>query len=170
MRLIIKLFLCLCLVPVGAFAQDRTNKVLVGPYNDQVRVLIALVEPSESSYKLQSVIIDVDPVKDGKAEPASFQVDLTTTIRSLVTGEKQQKALVLRRQKSGDLELKCSGKWIKPDASANLGNFVELTRAVIRSVPLNSKTPVEVTLSEDIQQKVAAGFAALETQPAPCPK
>ncbi len=110
MRLLIKLLICLCLVPISALCQDRIRNVTVGPVGDQIRIVVAFIEPSDDSYKMQSMIIDLDKIKDKKEQPSSFQVDLTATVRSLSTGEKKQKAVILRWQKPDKIELKCNGK------------------------------------------------------------
>jgi hypothetical protein len=141
---------------------------MVGPNNGQVRVVIAIIEPTEESYRMQSMIIDVNSVKNTKEEPSTFQVDLTSTVRSLSTGEKEQRILVLRWKKTGEIELKCDGKWAKQDAGAAINNIVEATKIVIRSVPLDSKKPTEVTLPEEVEKKISSLFSALNTESIPC--
>lgn len=90
MRLITILLLCLCFVPVSIFSQERISTVAVGPYNDQFRIVIAFVEPSAESYKMQSMIIDMDPIKNSQEQPASVYVDLTSTV-GLFRAEKRNK-------------------------------------------------------------------------------
>lgn len=169
MRLIMKLFLCIiCLGSMSAFAQDRINKVMVGPNNDQFRVVVAIIEPTSESYRMQSMIIDLNPVKNTKEEPSSFQVDLTSTVRSLSTGEKKQRILILRWKKTREIELKCDGKWAKQNAGATIDNIVEATKLVIRSVPLDSKKTTEVSLPEEVEKKISSLFNAFNTESIPC--
>jgi hypothetical protein len=169
MRLIIKLLVCLCFIPVSTFSQERIRKVMVGPRDDQVRIVIAFVEASPEAYSMQSMIVDVDSVKNKKEQPSSFQVDLTSTVRSLSTGEKRQKILVLRWKKTGEIELKCDGKWVRRnDLGSVMDKIVEATKAVARDVPLDAKSPTEVTLSQEVEQKVSSILNALNTEDFPC--
>jgi hypothetical protein len=168
MRLMMKLLVCLCLVPVAASGQERIRKFMVGPKDDQVRVVIAFAEPSEEGYKLQSMIIDLTPVKDKKEQPAAVHVDLTSTVRSLATGAKKQKILILRWNKAGELELKCAGQWKKQEAVASIEKIVTTTKAVIGAVPLDAKAPTEVTLPKDLEQKISSILDSLFTEDLPC--
>ena len=141
MRLLIKLLVCLCLLPASTFSQERIRKMMVGPNNDRIRIVVAFIEPSQEAYSMQSMIIDVDSVKNGKEQPSPFQVDLTSTVRSLSTGEKRQKILLLRWKKTGEIELKCDGKWIKRDVGSMMDKIVEATKAVIqRRGPRGTRT------------------------------
>lgn len=180
MRRITKLLICLSLLLAPAAAvtaalgqEERTRQFIVGPNGgDQTRILVAFAEPSQDSYKLQSMIIDLTSVKNKRDEPSAFvQVDLTSTVRSLTSGEKKQKILVLRWKKSGtEIELKCEGKWVKqstPSAAA-IDKIVEATKAVIESVPLDAKTPTEATLSPELEQKVSSILNALDTEDIAC--
>jgi hypothetical protein len=115
---------------------------------------------------MQSMIIDVNPDKSG--QPTSFLVDLTSTVRSLSTGEKIQKILLLRWKKPGEIELRCDGKWVKQASGPALDNIVQATKAVIQSVPLGSKTPTEVSLQEDIERKASSILDGLSTETLPC--
>ena len=168
MRLLIKLLVCLCLLPASTFSQERIRKMTVGPNNDRIRIVVAFIEPSQEAYSMQSMIIDVDSVKNGKEQPSSFQVDLTSTVRSLSTGEKRQKILLLRWKKTGEIELKCDGKWIKRDVGSMMDKIVEATKAVIQSVPLDAKSPTEFTLSQELEQKVSAILNSLNTEDFQC--
>ncbi|HEX8845706.1 MAG TPA: hypothetical protein VF791_13725 [Pyrinomonadaceae bacterium] len=141
---------------------------MVGPYNDEIRILIAFIEPTEVSYKMQTMIIDLAPLKNRNEEPSSVQVDLTSTIRSLSTEGKQQKIVILRWKQTGELELKCDGKWVKKDAASSTDKIIEVTKAVIQSVPLDAKTPTEVTLPQETEQKVSSLLNALHTENFPC--
>ena len=168
MRPMMKLLVCLCLLQVSASAQEPIRKFMVGPREDQVRVVLAFAEPSQEGYKLRSMIIDLKPAKDRKEQPSAVHVDLTSTVRSLETGAKKQKILILRWNKAGELELKCEGKWKKQESVASIEKIVTVTRAVIEAVPLDAKAPTEVTLSGDLEQKVTAILDALFTEELPC--
>ena len=168
MRLLIKLLVCLCLLPASTFSQERIRKMMVGPNNDQIRIVVAFIEPSQEAYSMQSMIIDVDSVKNRKEQPSSFQVDLTSTVRSLSTGEKRQKILLLRWKKTGEIELKCDGKWTKRDVGSTMDKIVEATNAVIQSVPLDAKSPTAFTLSQELEQKVSAILNSLNTEDFQC--
>src|SRR5687768_11615292 len=133
MRLIAILLLCLCFVPVSIFSQERISTVSVGPYNDQFRIVIAFVEPSAESYKMQSMIIDMDPIKNSQEQPASVFVDLTSTVRTLSSGEKKQRILQLRWKKKGGLELKCEGKWVKKESGSATDTIIEAVKSVIEN-------------------------------------
>jgi hypothetical protein len=164
MRLLIKLLVCLCLLSASTFSQERIRKMMVGPNNDQIRIVVAFIEPSQEAYSMQSMIIDVDSVKNRKEQPSSFQVDLTSTVRSLSTGEKRQKILLLRWKRTGEIELKCDGKWIKRDVGSTMDKIVEATKAVIQSVPLDTKSPTEFRLSQELEQKVSSILNSLNTE------
>jgi hypothetical protein len=169
MRLIIKVLVCLCLTSVTVSSQERIRKFMAGPVgSDQIRVVIALADPLQDGYRLQSMIIDMTPIKKRDEQPALIQVDLTSTIRSVSTGEKKQKILVLRWKKSGELELKCDGKWTKQDTVAAIDRIMEVTKAVVQDVPLDAKTPTDVNLSHDLEQKVSSILDALSTEEIPC--
>ena len=169
MRFILMLIVCFCFVSVTAFGQERITKIMAGPNEDQFRVLVSFIEATEDSYKLQSLIIDVNRVKDKQEQPTSFYVDLTTTVRSLTTGEKKQRILVLRWGKSAEIEVKCEGgKWIKQKPGPEIDKIVETVKAVIQNSPLDAKKPVEMTLPQDVKQKVTSTLNALETSTAEC--
>jgi hypothetical protein len=143
---------------------------MVGPNGDQVRVVVAFIDLSEDEYKMQSMIIDLTPVKNREEQPSSVQVDLTTTVRSLSTGEKKQKILLLRWNKTGEIELRCSGKWVKQDTGAVPGKIIEAIKAVIQNVPLDTKAPTDATLPQEVEQKVSSALNALNTEALPCIK
>lgn len=168
MRLVLKLFLCLCVLPAGVFCQEKIKQIRVGPYGDQVRIVVAFVEPSEETFKMQSLIIDVEPVKNKNQQPSSYLVDLTSTVRTLSTGAKNQKILVLRWNKAGEIETKCDGKWTKQNNAADFKQVIEVVKSVVQSVPLDAKSPTEATLPPEVEQKVTSILAALDTQNFPC--
>jgi hypothetical protein len=154
-------------VPASLFGQDMIHQVMVGPNNGQVRIVVAFIEPSEKEYKMQSMIIDLKPDKK-KEQAETFQVDLTSTIRSLSTGEKKQKILILRLEKSDKLQLKCDGKWQKKDADPAIDQIIEAVKTVIQNVPLDSKEKTEVNLSDEVEQKVLSVLNSLDTEELPC--
>jgi len=168
MRLIKSLFICLCFLVGTALSQERISQVKVGPRDNQTSIVAAFIEPTEGSYKMQSMIVDFGPVKSRKEQPASFQVDLTTTNRLLSTGAKQQKILVLRWKKPGDFELKCDGKWVKQETSPMLTNIVDVTQTLIDNVPIDAKKPTDATLPKDVEEKIISLLNSLDTQKYPC--
>jgi hypothetical protein len=168
MRLLVKLLICLCLTSASTFSQERVRKVMVGPNDDGIRIVVAFIEPSQEAFSMQSMIIDLESIKNKKEQPASFQVDLTSTVRSLSTGEKRQKILLMRWKKTGEIELKCDGKWVKRDVGSAMDKIIEATKAVIQSAPLDAKGPTEFTLSQEVEQKVSAVLNALDTEDFPC--
>jgi hypothetical protein len=168
MRLIKTLLICLCCLGGTALSQERIRQVRVGPNDNQTRIAVAFIEPTEASYKMQSMIVDFGRVKSRNERPTSFQVDLTSTVRTLSTGAKQQRILVLRWKKTGDLELKCDGNWVKQEASPILISIVDVTQLLIDSVPIDAKSPTEATLPQDVEQKIISILNSLDTQKFPC--
>ena len=170
MRLVIKLCMCLALVSVTVTGQERIRKFMAGPNGDQIRVIIALTDVLEDGYKLQSMIIDMSRIKTTSEQPSFVQVDLTATVRSLVTGAKQQKAFILHWNKAGQVELKCNGKWTKHNTSPGIEKIIEVTKSVVENIRLDAKTPTEVTLSPQLEQEIAAILDALKPENLPCLK
>jgi hypothetical protein len=169
MRFIIKLLVCLCLLPAAGLGQERIRQVMVGPSNDQFRIVVAFIEPSPESYIMQSMIINLDKIKNKNEQPSSFLLDLTSTVRNLSTGEKKQKILLLQWKKSGAIELKCDGKWVKQDTpAAAIEKIVEATKTVIQSVPLDAKTPTQAKLPPEVEQNVISILNSLQTENLPC--
>lgn len=168
MRLIMKLLLCLFLLPASVFCQERITNVMVGPRDDQTRIVAAFVEPTEDALKTQSMIIDLAPIKTSKEQPAAVLVDLTSTVRSLATGEKKQKILQLRWQKNGEVEFKCEGKWKKQTADAATNKIVEAATALFQIIPLNTKKPTQIDLPKDVEQKILSVFDSLTTENFSC--
>jgi hypothetical protein len=168
MRLIINLLICLCLLPATTTAQERIRKAMVGPNGDQIRIVYTVTEILPEGYKLQSMIIDMSRVKNSNEDPSSVSVDLTSTVRSLSTGAKKQKILVLRWKKTGELEFKCDGNWTKQEMGAVVDKIQETTKSVIQSFPLNTKTPTEVSVTSELEQKLSLVFDSLNTAALPC--
>lgn len=170
MRLVIKLFVCLALVSVNAMGQERIRKFMAGPNGDQIRVVIALTDVLEDGYKFQSMIIDMSRIKNASEQPSFVQVDLTATVRSLVTRAKQQKSFIIRWNKAGQIELKCDGKWTKHDTSPGIEKIRAVTKSVIENIPLDAKTPTDVTLSPQLEQEASSILDALKPADFPCLK
>jgi hypothetical protein len=141
---------------------------MVGPYGDQIRVVIALTDPIPEGYRLQSMIIDLTPVRKKTDEPASVEVDLTSTIRSVATGEKQQKILILRWKKNGELEAKCEGKWVRQEVGPAIEGIVSTTKAVIQTLPTDVKRPAEFALAPDLEKRISSIFDSLSTEKFQC--
>jgi len=142
---------------------------MAGPRGDQFRILVAFLEPvDENSASLQSFILDTDRVKK-QQQPSSFYLDLTATIRNLQTGAKNQKILVQRWERSGDVEVKCEGgKWIKQASGPELDKIVGVVNAVVRIVPFDAKETTEFTLTKDVEQSVRGLLNALNTSKLQC--
>ncbi len=123
---------------------------------------------SDDGYKMQSVIIDTSKVKK-KELPEKYQVDLTSTIRSLTTGQKKQKILVLRWGKSGEVEVKCeAGKWTKQDTGPELDTVLKMVTDVLQAAPLDAKEAVDFSIPKDLDQRVISILNGLETSTLKC--
>lgn len=168
MRSIIKLLFCLALFPASLFCQERIANVKVGPNKDQTRIVAAFIEPAEDAYKMQSMIIDITPIKNNKEQPAAVFVDLTSTVRNVSSGAKQQKILQLRWQKNGEIEFKCDGKWKKQTADAPTNKIVEAANALFQIMPPNPKEVVNLDLPKDVEQKINAAMDSLTTENFSC--
>jgi hypothetical protein len=169
MRLILRLLICLCLLPLTALSQERTTKVTAGPIDDQFRVAVVFMAVIDDSYKLQSLFVTVNRVKNKNELPTEYYVDLTTTTRSLASGSKKQKILIFRWGKSGEMEVKCEGgKWAKQSAGPEIDKIVEIVKAVVKNAPRDAKEPVEFTLPEELEQKVISILDGLETSNLQC--
>lgn len=168
MKLIFKLFVCLSLLPLSVFCQDRIQKFMVGPYNGQTRVVISFIDPMEDGFKMQSMIVDFDSIKDKNEQPKSVSVDLTSTVRSLSTGKKDQKILLIRWNKAEEIEMKCDGKWTKKDSDAAAQKIIETTKTVIQNIPLDKKETTEFTLSDEIIGKIEAVLGSMKTENFSC--
>lgn len=169
MKSIFNAFLCLCGLSLSVFCQEQMQKVMVGPFEGGTRILISSIEPTEEGYKMQSMIIDADSLKNAKEKPKSVTVDLTSTFRSLATGKKDQKILVLRWNEKEEIEMKCDGKWTKQDSAGDADKkIIETTGTVLQNVPLNVKNPTEITLSQEIMQKIETLLASLKSENFSC--
>src|SRR5262249_4285942 len=168
MRFKLRLLVCLCCLTGVSYGQDSLRNAMVGPFGDQTRIVIALTDPTPDGYRLQSMIIDMTPLKKAGAEPSEVHLDLTSTVRSLSTGAQQQKILILRWKKSGDIEVKCDGEWKKQESSESLQNVMANTKTVIQRVPQGSKSPTNFDLSSDLEQTILALFESLNVKAYPC--
>lgn len=170
MRLLMKLFLCLCLVPLGVFGQERITKAMAG--TDQAgkfKVVVAFVEPTDTAFKTQSMIIEMSPVKKKDEQPASVFVDLTSTVRTMATGEKKQKILQLRWDKTGAIEFRCQGEWKKQgDTTAATGKIVETVKALLEIIPMDAREPAEFKLTPALEQKITDVLDGLNPQDFSC--
>jgi hypothetical protein len=168
MRLIFKLLLWVCVLPLAASAQEKSVNVMTGPYEDGFRIIAAFMNEAEDSYKLQSVIVDFKPGKNKNDPPTSVTVDLTSTVRSLKTGEKNQMSLVTRWKSTGEIEAKCDGKWVKQASGSNLKTVVEAANTLITNSPINKDHAEQATLSPPVEQTMLALFDALNPKDYPC--
>ena len=142
---------------------------MAGPTNGQYRILVAFIAATDESYKMQSLIIDIDPVKNKKDQPTSYYADLTTTVRSLTTGDKDQKILVIRWEKAGDVEVKCDGgRWAKESTGPELDAIVDLIKEVVRNSPLDAEKPEEFTLPSAVEQRITATLNSLPKSSLKC--
>lgn len=169
MRVTLKLLLSLFILSGTALCQERIAKLVAGPNDAQFRVVVAYMAPTETQFNMQSLIIDVNPVKNKKDLPTSYYVDITTTTRNLETGEKKQRILVIRWEKAGDVEVKCEGgRWTKENTGAELDSIVEVVKAVVQSSPLDAKKMTEFTLTKTVENKVTDLLNNLEKSKLQC--
>jgi hypothetical protein len=165
---IAKSFLLLLLFSVGVLSQDRIQQIMVGPAEDKFRVVIAFIDPTEDSFKMQSLIVDFDKPKDKNDLPTTFKIDVTSTVRSLATGEKKQKILILQVKNSTEIQFKCDGKYIKKDSTPNTDKLIETVKAILKTLPLDSKKPTAVKLSKETEANADLVFKSVNTEEFPC--
>jgi hypothetical protein len=164
-----KLFLLICFFSCAVLGQERITKRMAGPANGQYRIAVAFITPTDESYKLQSLIIDIEPVKNKKDLPTAYYADLTTTVRSLTTGSKDQKILVIRWNKGSDVEVKCDGgRWTKETTGPELDAIVEVIKQVVKNSPLDAKDTTEFTLPTALEQKITTALDSLTTSSLKC--
>jgi hypothetical protein len=170
MFLICRLLLCLLFLPVVSFSQQRTAKVMAGPFeDDQFRIAVAFMGVTDDSYKLQSLIVTVNRTENKSELPTEYYVDLTTTTRSLASGAKKQKILVFRWGKSGEMKVKCEGgTWSELAPEPEINKIVEIVKAVVENAPRDTKEPVDFNLPAELQEKVIAILNGLETSKLQC--
>jgi hypothetical protein len=147
--------------------QEGFTKFMAGPHGDETRIVVALTHVTDEGYKLQSLIIDLAPLKKG-SEPSSFHVDLTSTIRSLATGAKQQKIFIFQWDNTGDLDVKCNGKYEKHQTNASIDKIIEITKAVIKIIPNNLKEPKDLKLPSELEASIAAIMDGMKPEDLPC--
>lgn len=170
MKLLFNAFICLVVLPLGVFCQQNIQKFAVGPNGDQTRIVLSFVEMATSDFKMESMIIDLDAIKDGKEKPKSVTVDLTSTVRSLGARRKDQKILLIRWNDKGEIEMKCDGSWTKKESDSAAQEIIEATKSVIQNVPLNRKEMTEITLPEEIVKKIEAVLDSLKQENFSCLK
>ncbi len=168
MRIVAKLFFCFLLFSTSILAQDKFQKISVGPAEIGFRAVIAFIEPVGEAFKMQSLIVDYDKPKDKNDLPTTFKIDVTETVRSLSTGEKKQKILILIVKNSTEIQFKCDGKYLKKDSTPNTNKLIETVKDVLKSLPLDSKKLTDVKLSKEIEDKVNAVFKSVDTEEFPC--
>ncbi|MEP6848811.1 MAG: hypothetical protein ABI999_08130 [Acidobacteriota bacterium] len=82
----------------------------------------------------------------------------TSTMRSLTTGDKRQKILVIRWEKSSDVEVKCDGgKFVKETTGPELDTIVEMVKAVVqtplfKTAAMPSNSPCRRNSSRDLSR------------------
>ena len=145
-------------------------KVMAGPNEDgQFRIAVAYIAAGGNTYKLQSLIVTVNRVKNKSDLPTEYLVDLTTTTRQLESGAKKQNILIFRWGKSGQIETKCEGgKWTKQTGEPVINNIIEVVKAVVQSAPRDAKEPVDFTLPPELGPKVVSILDDLETSKLQC--
>ena len=170
MRTILKVLIFLSVLPGTAMCQEKVTKMMAGPRGDQFRIVVALIAVTDTSMNTKSLIVDVNQVKKKSEQPTSFYVDLTATQRSLGTGDKKQKILVIRWEKSGDVEVKCEGgKFVKETTGPELDKIMEMVKAVVQSAPLETRgDAVEFTIPKDLEQKLISILDGLDTSTLKC--
>jgi hypothetical protein len=168
MRWLPSLFFCLVLFPIAAEAQGDIIKTVAGPNRGQFRILISLIpNTDENTWKMQSFILDINPIKKGQ-QPSSYFLDLTTTRRNLTTDEKKQKILDLRWGRSGDVEAQCQdGSWQKSNGP-EIDKILDAARAVAQIAPVETSQAIEIQLPKDVTQKITDVLNGLETSKLPC--
>ena len=170
MKLLFKLFLFSFILPLSVFCQEKIQKSMVGQNNGQTRVVISFAEMSESDFKMQSMIIDLDAIKDKNDKPKSVNIDLTSTVRALGTGKKNQKILLIRWNKNEEIEMKCDGKWTKKASDSAARNIIETTKTIIQNIPLNAKEATDVTFSDEVVKKIEAVLDSMKIENFSCLK
>ena len=168
MKLFFSLLIGLFVLPLSVFCQEKIQKFMVGSNNGQTRVLITFVEPTEAGFNMQSMIIDLDAIKDKNEKPKSVTVDLTSTVRSLGSGKKDQKILLIRWNKNEEIEMKCDGKWTKKDSDSAAQKIIETTKTIIQNIPLNAKEATEISLSDENIKKIESVLASMKTENFSC--
>lgn len=168
MKLLFNALICLFVLPLGIFCQQTIQKFAVGPNGDQTRIVLTFVEMATSDFKMESMIIDLNAIKDGKEKPKSVTVDLTSTVRSLGARRKDQKVLLIRWNDKDEIEMKCNDNWTKKESDSAAQKIIEATKSVIQNVPLNSKESVEITLPDEIVKKVEAVLDSLKQEKFSC--
>lgn len=163
MKLLINVLFCLFILPLSVFCQEKIQKFMIGPNGDQTRIVLSFVEMAENDFKMQSMIIDLDAIKDKNEKPKSVTVDLTSTVRSIGAGlKKNRKILLIRWNKNEEIEMKCDDNWAKKESDSAAQKIIETTKAVIQNVPLSSKESIDISLPDEIVKKVEAVLESMK--------
>lgn len=163
MKLLFILLIGLFALPLSVFCQEKIQKFTVGPNGDQTRIVLSFVEMANNDYKMQSMIIDLDAVKDKNERPKSVTVDLTSTVRSIGAAlKKNRKILLIRWNKSEEIEMKCDDNWTKKESDSAAQKIIETTKAVIQNVPLNGKEAIDISLPDEIVKKIESVLESMK--------
>lgn len=168
MKAAFKLLVFVLFLPLSVLCQEKISKTAVGPNGDQYRFVIAFVETDETSFKMQSMIIDITPIKSNQDTPKTVFLDLTATVRDLGKGTKMQKILQMRWNKNDKLKIKCDGKWAEKPTEIETTAIIETVKSVIRSLPIKTEPASEVTLSPEIEKKIIAVVDSMNGSTLPC--
>jgi len=169
MRLISNIVIAICVLSAAAIAQDSATRMVAGPSGDGFQVLVSFMSSHDNSFRLQSLIVNVNRVKNKTDQPQWFYADLTSTDTVLDKGEKKQKMLGLRWDETGDVEVKCEGgQWVRQTPGPELDTIVNTIKEVIKETPLVSRSIVEFALPQPLTDKVAAILDSLFTSNLAC--
>ena len=147
-------------------AQDVTQ-VIAGPNGGQFRVVATFIpQTPEDTWKMQSIILDTPTVKQGQ-QPSWFMVDLTTTTRNLDTDVKKQKFLLIRWTPSAGIEAQCTQGWVK-SSGGDIDKIMDAVRSLYQLAPVETRQPVQLQLTKDVEQKLTSVLNSLETSKTPC--
>jgi hypothetical protein len=162
------LIFCLILLPIAAQSQGGVIKTIAGPNKGHFQIVVSLIpDTDQNTWKMQSFILDIDPIKKGQ-QPNSYFLDLTTTTRNLNTDEKKQRILDLRWARSGDVETQCQdGSWVK-SAGPEIDKILETVKTVVQTAPVEVTQPIEFQLPKDVMQKITDVLNGLEISKLPC--
>jgi len=168
MRLLAIFVFGFLILPVAIRAQGGVVKAIAGPNKGQFQIVVSLLpETDVNTWKMQSFILTIDPIRKGQ-QPGSYFLDLATTRRNLDTDEKKQKFLDLRWTKPGDVEGQCAdGSWQK-SSGPEIDRILETANSVVQLSPVEVTQPIEVTLPKDVVLKITNILNGLETSKLPC--
>lgn len=169
MKLFFNLLICLFVLPLGVFCQEKIRKFTVEPNDGQTRIVLSFVELTENDFKLQWMIIDLDAIKDKNEQSKSVSVDLTSTVRSSGSAlRRNRKILLIRWNKNGEIEMKCDENWAKKESDLAAQKIVEATNSIIQNVPIGSKESIDISLPDEIVKKAEAVLDSLKKENFSC--